>query len=570
MERGDSASAGAPATGRLKRGAALFGAGFLVIAAVLVVTLIELGVRGQNELAIKASIGRVEGAILDARDRLGRQAADYGWWDEAIENLIDEFDPEWAEDNVGRWVHETFGVSATLVFGPGNETRYAVHDAEPIDVAFEDLGPLFADMAAQARSAGMADAVPVDGLLRWRGAVYAVGLTAMTRQEPSAEALQPHPRPILAFLTRIDRPFLGDLAQRMQISEFIVKERIDPNCNAWLPLVAANGETVGGIGWIAPQPGASLYEWVIVPVLLAFAALGLLVTLLIRRTLRIAAALESTADGLRRAERDARAAESEARTANAAKSRFLASVSHELRSPLHAIIGFASFLKDQKLGQLGDPRYVDYARQIHEGGQSLHQIVDDLIDYTRLDSTCAEAGGQADAVPVDFAYILEVVARGLTPRAEEKGVALDWSAPAAMAKLRGDERGLRQLLRHLIDNAIKFTPSGGSVQATLEQVPRPGAGTMVRLEVRDSGLGMEPVMIDQMLAPFTQADADIDRRHGGLGIGLALVRVLLRKHEATLEIDSAPMEGTRFVVTFPPQRTVTDEPRPIDGLGESA
>jgi signal transduction histidine kinase len=416
-----------------------------------------------------------------------------------------------------------------------------VHDAEPIDVAFEDLGPLFADMAAQARSAGMADAVPVDGLLRWRGAVYAVGLTAMTRQEPSAEALQPHPRPILAFLTRIDRPFLGDLAQRMQISEFIVKERIDPNCNAWLPLVAANGETVGGIGWIAPQPGASLYEWVIVPVLLAFAALGLLVTLLIRRTLRIAAALES-----------------------------LASVSHELRSPLHAIIGFASFLKDQKLGQLGDPRYVDYARQIHEGGQSLHQIVDDLIDYTRLDSTCAEAGGQADAVPVDFAYILEVVARGLTPRAEEKGVALDWSAPAAMAKLRGDERGLRQLLRHLIDNAIKFTPSGGSVQATLEQVPRPGAGTMVRLEVRDSGLGMEPVMIDQMLAPFTQADADIDRRHGGLGIGLALVRVLLRKHEATLEIDSAPMEGTRFVVTFPPQRTVTDEPRPIDGLGESA
>jgi len=565
----EPAAAGATheaSTRRIKRRAAAISLALGLTVAALVGALIYLGVLGQNRLSVETSERRVVAALERTRDQLGRQAVDNGWWSDALENLVERFDPDWAAENVGRWMHETYGVSATVVLGARDEPIYAVLDGAPIEIDPSRLGEGFAVLARTTRAASMAQSVAATGLIRWRGAVYAAGVAAMTPEYPTADQLIARPRPILAFLQRIDDAYLNALAQDIQVSGIVLKAEIDPDCNAWLPLSAPDGARIGGLGWNAPEPGTELLRQVIAPVLAAMALLGVLAALLVRRTIRTAEELERALSEIKGKEREARAAAREAQMASAAKSRFLANISHELRSPLHAIIGFASFLREEKLGPVGQPKYRDFVEQIHEEGKALNQIVDDLLDYTRLDSGVGEHEDEA----VDLAYVLQTIVRGFQVRAEDKGVALTARTPSDAPRLLGDERGLRQLVRHMIDNAVKFTAANGAVRAALESVTDADGATRLRLIVADDGVGMDQAHIDQMMAPFEQGDADIDRRHGGVGIGLALVRLLLRNHQADLEIESAAMAGARFIITFPAARTLPAAPRAIDAPRESA
>lgn len=552
-------------TRRIKRRAAGIGLAAVLVVSALVGALIYVGVLGQNRLSIETSEKRVAAALERTRDQLGRQAVDNAWWNDALDNLIARFDPDWAAENVGLWMHDTYGVSGTIVLGARNEAVYAVLDGEPTAFDPDELGAGFAALVREARAASMAESVAATGLLRWREATYAVGLAAMTPESPTAQDLIARPRPILAFLQRLDGPYVDGLAEQMQLVGMGLKPALNAVCNAWLPLVAPDGESLGGIGWRAPEPGTELLQQAIAPILAAMALLALLAALLVRRIFRTAEALEHALCEVQGKEREARAAAREARLANAAKSRFLANVSHELRSPLHAVIGFASFLREEKLGPLGQPKYRDFAEQIHEEGKALNQLVDDLLDYTRL-----ETGGDGwEEEAVDLSYVLQTIGRGYQARAEEKGVTLEVSVSPDAPRLLGDDRGLRQLVRHLIDNAVKFTAANGAVRARLCVVDGDGAARL-RLIVEDDGVGMDRGRIEQMMAPFEQGEADIDRRHGGIGIGLALVRLLLRNHQAELAIDSAEMAGARFTITFPAARTLPAAPAPIDAPQESA
>ena len=228
-----------------------------------------------------------------------------------------------------------------------------------------------------------------------------------------------------------------------------------------------------------------------------------------------------------------------AESANLAKSRFLATMSHELRTPLNAVIGFSEVLvagADAKL-------VPEYAGAIEEAGRHLLSLIDDILDITR-----AEEGRlpvQKERVAV--APLLRAAGRMMAGQAEAAGLALALEEPPALPALSADSRRLRQVLLNLLSNAIKFTPSGGRVALSATQ---DAAG--LRIEVRDSGIGIGAADMGRLFQPFAQVENAASRRFAGSGLGLYLCRVLVEAQGGTLELHSAEGQGTLARIAFPP------------------
>lgn len=237
----------------------------------------------------------------------------------------------------------------------------------------------------------------------------------------------------------------------------------------------------------------------------------------------------------------------EAEDSNLAKSRFLATMSHELRTPLNAVIGFSQLIADQAYGAI-DQHYVEHARDIHDGGQHLLALVNDVLDYSRL-----EAGKfQLNEQSLDLARVLRGVHRLLLPLAEEAGLGLILDNGPDLPALNADERAVRQILINLVGNAVKFTPAGGKVTLSARLEP----DRRLCLVVADTGIGMDPALVSKALEPFTQLEGGLAKGHGGSGLGLSLVNALVRLHQGTLVIQTAPGKGTSVAIRFPPTRTV--------------
>lgn len=244
---------------------------------------------------------------------------------------------------------------------------------------------------------------------------------------------------------------------------------------------------------------------------------------------------EALARALRR-EREARAA---AETASRAKDEFLALLSHELRTPLNAIVGWARVLREGP----GDPDRVARGLAVVErNGRALAQLVSDLLDVSRL-----AAGHLAlDAGPVDLARAVGQAVEAVAPAADAKRIRVV-RAFAAAPRVRGDAARLEQIAWHLLSNAVKFTPPGGHVEVRLSA----SAGRAV-LEVADDGIGLSPEFLPRLFERFSRADATASRRHGGVGVGLALARRLVELHGGTVAAESGGEgRGATFRVTLP-------------------
>jgi len=232
-----------------------------------------------------------------------------------------------------------------------------------------------------------------------------------------------------------------------------------------------------------------------------------------------------------------------AELANRTKSEFLANMSHELRTPLNAIIGFSEIIRDELLAPLPDPRYREYACDIHRSGTHLLEIINDILDLSKIEAgrleICAE--------PVAIAGILEQCRRFVADRADQAGVALTVKAEPEEFEVTADRRLLKQIVLNLLSNAIKFTPAGGRA----DLLARSCEGGGLRLSVSDTGIGMSEAEIAQALTPFGQADRSINRRHEGTGLGLPLVAAFAEAHGGRLEIESTPGAGSCVTVVIP-------------------
>ncbi len=235
-------------------------------------------------------------------------------------------------------------------------------------------------------------------------------------------------------------------------------------------------------------------------------------------------------------------ARAEAEKANRAKDEFIATVSHELRTPLNAVLGWARLLRTGKLDADATARAV---QAIERSAGTQARIVDDLLDVSRI----VRGKLKLDVRPVELVPVIEASIDTVRPAAAAKGIAIAASLAAKAGPVAGDPGRLQQVVWNLLSNAIKFTPQGGRVEVRLEQ-----AEDVVRIQVADTGPGIDSDFLPHVFERFRQADQSSTRTHGGLGIGLAIVRHLVEAHGGTVAVASPGRgRGTTFTVELPAQ-----------------
>ena len=237
-----------------------------------------------------------------------------------------------------------------------------------------------------------------------------------------------------------------------------------------------------------------------------------------------------------------KAAEQRAELADNAKSEFLANMSHELRTPLNAIIGFSGFITSGVFGEAVPDKVLEYVNDIHNSGQHLLSVINDILDLTKIES------GEMpfDLEEVDVSRAFDTLARLMSSQATKQGVRLMISPVAGNLSIMADELRFNQVMINLLSNAIKFTPQHGSVSMEAAR-----DGDMVAVVVRDTGIGMTSEEIEECLRPFRQADNSIARRFEGTGLGLPLSESLARSQGGSLTIRSEPDVGTEVTVRLP-------------------
>jgi len=241
-----------------------------------------------------------------------------------------------------------------------------------------------------------------------------------------------------------------------------------------------------------------------------------------------------------------------AEEANLAKSRFLASMSHELRTPLNAILGFSEVMAKEVLGSMGNPTYRDYADDIHDSGQHLLDLINEILDLSRI-----EAGRyQLNEEPVMLLHIAEDCCHMMELRARNKDIRITQDFEATLPRLFADERAVRQIVLNLLSNAIKFTPTGGEVRVRVGWTA--GGGQYV--SVRDNGPGIPADEIPVVLSAFGQGSIAIKSAEQGTGLGLPIVQGLIAMHDGEFQLHSKMREGTEAIAIFPPTRVMEELP----------
>ena len=248
------------------------------------------------------------------------------------------------------------------------------------------------------------------------------------------------------------------------------------------------------------------------------------------------------------AERNLRIALRQAEIANKMKAAFLAAMSHELKTPLNAVLGFSEIIRDQLLGPAGTPAYVDYAADIHKSGARLLAIINDVLDVSRLEGGLLTINARQENL-LDIVEQAVQLARAVTQ--DEREIVTDF--PEAMPALFVDPRRLAQALGNLLANALKFTPEPGQIRLVVKLQKDGG----VTLAVADTGIGMAAETIAEALEPFRQLDGSLARKFEGAGLGLSLSKALVELHCGGLTIESRVGVGTTVTVALPPECVVS-------------
>lgn len=246
-----------------------------------------------------------------------------------------------------------------------------------------------------------------------------------------------------------------------------------------------------------------------------------------------------------------RQAKAIAEEANEAKSRFLAHMSHEFRTPLNAIMGFSEIIRNKVLGDSVSNAYITYADHIHRSGEHLLNIVNDILDMAKIESGVQPLHQGS----VDMPQVVSAAASFVQGLATQRGLRILIDAPASLPAVSGDERFIRQVLINLLSNAIKFSPPDGEIAVRATHRP----GQWLDIAVKDNGPGIEPALLRRLGEPFLQGNPAVSHLGKGTGLGLSICKRYMDLLGGQLTIESAVGAGTTATIRFPHQLLVAME-----------
>lgn len=240
----------------------------------------------------------------------------------------------------------------------------------------------------------------------------------------------------------------------------------------------------------------------------------------------------------------------EAEAGSRAKSDFLGVMSHELRTPLNAILGFSEVMQHRMFGPLGSDKYDEYIDDIHSAATHLLRIITDVLDISK-----AEAGKIVlESEEVNLVEVMERSLRLLREQAADSGVRLSLEVGDVPQRVHADPQLMKQVFINILSNAIKFTPSGGSLHVVMDE----NADGSLSIRFQDTGIGIAEKDLERVLEPFVQVEGVLSRKQGGTGLGLPLVKRIMQLHNGSLKLDSKLGVGTTVTLTLPKQRMLRE------------
>src|SRR5256886_5209357 len=253
--------------------------------------------------------------------------------------------------------------------------------------------------------------------------------------------------------------------------------------------------------------------------------------------LQLSGAYQTLEDKVSQRTSELQAANQELAQASKLKSEFLANVAGELRTTLSAIIGFSQILLDGIDGQMSEEQQQDIL-QVNKSGQSLLALINQILDLSKIEAGKMELSLER----IELSALITSVLESISPLAQEKGLRIETRFAPRLPAVEGDTARLKQVLINLLSNAVKFTERGH-----IEVIAQP-SGRMVRISVKDTGIGISAESHRVNFEEFVQGDGSSTRRHGGTGLGLSIVRKLVEMHGGAITVSSEPGQGSTLTV----------------------
>ena len=251
-----------------------------------------------------------------------------------------------------------------------------------------------------------------------------------------------------------------------------------------------------------------------------------------------------------------------AEESNLAKSRFLATMSHELRTPLNAILGFSEVMTNEVMGPINNDHYKEYLGDIHRSGSHLLKLINEILDLSRVEAGRYELNEEA----INLAHAADESQQMMKLKAAQKNVTVVTQIQPDLPLLWADARAVRQVILNLLSNALKFTPSGGTIWLKVGWT----AGGGQYISTKDTGPGIPEEEIPVVLSSFGQGSSAIKSAEQGTGLGLPIVQALVHMHEGSFDLKSKLHEGTEVIATFPKSRVMKELPViPVEGQKQS-
>ncbi|WP_051609332.1 sensor histidine kinase [Fodinicurvata fenggangensis] len=518
---------------------------FLVVAAALVYNTVQ----EQNRIAEQSALQIVSTTISGQRENLTGFVEDYSYWNTAVENLLVNYDPKWASDNVGEWAADGLDMDGSLVVGAGNRIIY--HFGSAAATAPEQLPEAVRELviSAQAQAGGEGKgSKAATGFFRNEEGLHLAAAASLAWEGERPLPLDDGVPVVLVFFRTIDQEFLSTIDFPFLLENLHLSSDTPPASGSHLPLKSIDGKILGALNWNSAKPASAMLEELITPLLLEALIMLMIFGIIAQRAYKRAQLFHDYHNWLENQTEELKEARNSAEALSKSKSEFLAMMSHELRTPLNAIIGFSDMIRQEYSKTLPIEKIQGYAGDIHSSGNYLLALINDILDMSKIEAQRYELHESKITLSDLLEQSLVLVKR----LAQQKSITINM--PERDYVIHVDIRALTQVIVNILSNAIKFSKPETSIQIE----SRENEDGSLSLLITDQGIGMSDEDIRKALEPFGQAkEAYLSNTSKGTGLGLNISEALIDLHNGSLAINSVPGTGTTVELRLPADRILS-------------